>query len=566
MHGSEDRKTEWTANEYDRRWRRRHRRKLEHWDRDVKAFINSESVEGQPSVAQPRRNLSEDVMNTPAVPAIVSNNTSQETQDTAADLDNRHRRHQDDDNDSPEKIKVQHLDAVRIKMGSGWVSSTSSVKYILTYYDHEQRMCLQTQKPALEQSKQRGGRTQFLWTCDLIWRVWTSSQRACKEGNVIVHLVFAAPPVMRERMYHGKKMYAYLRSVQRGCASVMTQTRSYIMLEVNAEKWSLCERVLRLKRGTSSTGRHTILFQKPPSPLRGWTNYDCSVLRDILSAYELRLAAGDDTILGAWIRAWAKGLKTEDDPWYVKFCLLCEEVIEEYMRALKMKNGFWAVAECASCGKNTAWYARNGMRYLVEDFCPSGDIKAGAVPHYFCSDLVKLQRKYRDNKFISTILQELRKASELDRWKLMTPCGKCPCCRSTPSTTTTEQPVPAATSTTVTTDQPVPAATSTTVTTEQPVPAATSTTVTAEQPVPAATSTTVTAEQPVPAATSQSLHNTDVSKDDCPFCTKPVEDVNEGGEVVCDSCEQWFHLRCLGKSEEWVHDIDAYICDRCEQK
>ena len=52
-----------------------------------------------------------------------------------------------------------------------------------------------------------------------------------------------------------------------------------------------------------------------------------------------------------------------------------------------------------------------------------------AVPHYYCSVLVGLQQKYRDNPWISRILQELQKAGKQDEWRVCDPCGNCVCCR-----------------------------------------------------------------------------------------------------------------------------------------
>lgn len=109
--------------------------------------------------------------------------------------------------------------------------------------------------------------------------------------------------------------------------------------------------------------------------MRGWFKYDFKPLRDIFQKYNLRLATGDDTIFAAWVRAWVKGMKTEDDEWYCNFCLYCEELIEEYHRAMRNKVGYWAICVCASCGKKTAWHKASGLRYLLEDFDSHGNPK-----------------------------------------------------------------------------------------------------------------------------------------------------------------------------------------------
>ena len=56
------------------------------------------------------------------------------------------------------------------------------------------------------------------------------------------------------------------------------------------------------------------------------------------------------------------------------------------------------------------------------------------------------------------------------------------------------------------------------------------------------------------------------SKDVCEVCSRPVLDVNEGGEVACHLCEQWFHLRCLHKSEDWASTVEFFFCDDCKSK
>ena len=60
--------------------------------------------------------------------------------------------------------------------------------------------------------------------------------------------------------------------------------------------------------------------------------------------------------------------------------------------------------------------------------------------------------------------------------------------------------------------------------------------------------------------------NKQKSKDVCEVCSSPVLNVNEGGEVACHMCEQWFHLRCLHKPEDWASTIEFFFCDSCKSK
>ena len=52
----------------------------------------------------------------------------------------------------------------------------------------------------------------------------------------------------------------------------------------------------------------------------------------------------------------------------------------------------------------------------------------------------------------------------------------------------------------------------------------------------------------------------------CNLCNRQVHDVNVGGEVVCDGCEQWFHLRCLNKTRSWAQRLESFLCKNCLSK
>ena len=51
--------------------------------------------------------------------------------------------------------------------------------------------------------------------------------------------------------------------------------------------------------------------------------------------------------------------------------------------------------------------------------------------------------------------------------------------------------------------------------------------------------------------------------DVCPICNVEVGWENVGGEIVCDGCDQWFHLRCMGKSKRWARSIKKFYCNTC---
>ena len=49
----------------------------------------------------------------------------------------------------------------------------------------------------------------------------------------------------------------------------------------------------------------------------------------------------------------------------------------------------------------------------------------------------------------------------------------------------------------------------------------------------------------------------------CRECSALVLNVNEGGEIACDSCGRWFHLRCLKLHPSFASSMDKYDCSSC---
>ena len=55
------------------------------------------------------------------------------------------------------------------------------------------------------------------------------------------------------------------------------------------------------------------------------------------------------------------------------------------------------------------------------------------------------------------------------------------------------------------------------------------------------------------------------NKDVCTVCYTRVLNENIGGEIACDMCDQWLHLRCLKKSERWARALKYFFCDSCKK-
>ena len=305
MNRGEDRRTDFILNEYESRWRRKHKSKLECWEDCVKRVEfekNAQAIfalsapasntpvpltvmhdEGHDVHAEPKwvggwvsecvsevRGGGDDTWvwcgwegmsgcadvcmltyvcmtvcaDTPPSPPTYTPPSPPlfhaRSVDTTERLAERTEPQRDDDlppTDLP-KMSVIHMPVQRMRLGQGWVPVLDEVTYNLSYYDHDQRLSIQTHVKSLEQAKKRGGLTQFFWDLDLVWRLWTSTPRGTKDDNIVVHIVFAATPLMRERLYQGKQMYATVRSVGGIPTSPLTLTRSYVMIEASVH---LCE-------------------------------------------------------------------------------------------------------------------------------------------------------------------------------------------------------------------------------------------------------------------------------------------------------------------------------------
>ncbi|WVQ80050.1 hypothetical protein IAT38_002151 [Cryptococcus sp. DSM 104549] len=50
------------------------------------------------------------------------------------------------------------------------------------------------------------------------------------------------------------------------------------------------------------------------------------------------------------------------------------------------------------------------------------------------------------------------------------------------------------------------------------------------------------------------------------ICQKPYNDeIDEGLMLGCDSCDNWYHVKCVGMPDEMVDLLDVYICRNCER-
>ncbi|SPO20115.1 uncharacterized protein UTRI_00511_B [Ustilago trichophora] len=48
------------------------------------------------------------------------------------------------------------------------------------------------------------------------------------------------------------------------------------------------------------------------------------------------------------------------------------------------------------------------------------------------------------------------------------------------------------------------------------------------------------------------------------ICQRRQDDV-EGGMIMCDRCEQWYHYRCMGITEDDAELVDQFICPPCHE-
>lgn len=48
------------------------------------------------------------------------------------------------------------------------------------------------------------------------------------------------------------------------------------------------------------------------------------------------------------------------------------------------------------------------------------------------------------------------------------------------------------------------------------------------------------------------------------ICQRQADDV-EGGMIMCDRCDQWYHYRCMGITEADVELVDQFICPPCHE-
>ena len=59
------------------------------------------------------------------------------------------------------------------------------------------------------------------------------------------------------------------------------------------------------------------------------------------------------------------------------------------------------------------------------------------------------------------------------------------------------------------------------------------------------------------------MEDEEESECSAPQCLLPVAD--QISWVQCDRCEEWFHLMCVGLTEEYAEQIDTYICVSCRK-
>lgn len=69
---------------------------------------------------------------------------------------------------------------------------------------------------------------------------------------------------------------------------------------------------------------------------------------------------------------------------------------------------------------------------------------------------------------------------------------------------------------------------------------------------------------PLPLSTATPEEDEEVDNALYCICQRRQDDV-EGGMIMCDRCEQWYHYRCMKITEDDVELVDQFICPPCHQ-
>ena len=123
----------------------------------------------------------------------------------------------------------------------------------------------------------------------------------------------------------------------------------------------------------------------------------------------------------------------------MKLCDKAEAIIEDYVRKVLNKKpshgddpqrtDFDFVLECKSCHRKTVWSRSTGIRFLLDDYRRNG---IRAVPHYHCSSLYDLRKRYASDSIISSILKNACTRAKQDEWRVTEKCGACTACSQCP--------------------------------------------------------------------------------------------------------------------------------------
>ncbi len=113
--------------------------------------------------------------------------------------------------DTAPQLPATHAECVRIRLDTNWFAPANKV-ITVGIYSHSDEVTLTCQDPAKEKSRERGSSVQLRWKVDLIWRTWITPLEDDNERKTL-HLVFAAPPVCRERTYGKRAGWAQVSSI-----------------------------------------------------------------------------------------------------------------------------------------------------------------------------------------------------------------------------------------------------------------------------------------------------------------------------------------------------------------
>ena len=257
------------------------------------------------------------------------------------------------------RMAATHVPVVRAKADGRWERSTENQMVTLSLYSKSREVALFTSNVEDEKLKRDGAVIQMRWSLDLIYAVWITDESRQQPGNACFNIVLADSPVVKSRMYSGKKMWQVVHAAPPSKLCSMSSTHAYLCAEIKRTEAEVFVTELRKHYCADSNNHgHIILFEKPPTR-SGWKKYNDPILLSIRVKHYERASESLTTALGLWLQKWSK-LKGEArkrfelDPWFVhdaytthvnlshpcarRFVALCdkgEAIIEDYIRLVR---------------------------------------------------------------------------------------------------------------------------------------------------------------------------------------------------------------------------------------